>query len=69
MEDKDSVSFDIDDLSKSSSSSELFESGEMCDISELLEDFEKHRNVRGKDEKNEKVSIEQKKTKGLYSTR
>lgn len=64
MEDsRDSFSFEIDDLSKSSTNSELFGSEEMADISELLEDFGKKRD----DERNSedlRVSSEESKTKG-----
>lgn len=67
MDEKESISFDVDELSRHSSleSSQLFESGEFGDICELLGDFEKTRDQKNEDEEDHN-NVEQRQTKGLY---
>lgn len=64
MDEKESISFDLDELSRHSSleSSQLFESGEFGDICDLLDDFER---TRDHDETQDD-NTEQPQTKGLY---
>lgn len=65
---RESFSFELDDLSKSSTNSELFGSEEMFDISELLDGFEKTRDDERNIEDVRRVSSEEKdETKGMLN--